>query len=619
MLKQLRNKETAKKILIGLAIIIIPAFVLWGAGSMGGGKGKGPSFAGTIFGKKVSFEEYAKSWRAAKNEAIMRYKDFDKVYKQLDLEGEAWNRLILLYEAKRQKINVDNDEVIETISKFPFLIKDNEFNVELYEQVVTNTFRIPPREFEEDIRESLIISRLVNDIVENVDISEEDLLRTYKEENEKIKIAYIAQSPKDFLKEIGASEEEIEDYYKANSHEFKLPERVDIDYIEFKYSDYTGGVKIEEDEMRYYYDAHIDEFEKGESIHARHILLENEEDAKDILKKLKRGEDFTKLAKKYSTGPTKDTGGDLGYFERGRMVPEFEEAAFALDAGEISDVVKTKFGYHIIKVEDRRQPRADEFEDVEEKIKNKLLKENAKNKAYDEAFLAVNSINKNSDFEKIAKEYNKVIKTTGHFPRYGVIPNIGWNPEIQKVAFGLKINQVGSLISPEEAGSEANYIIRLKEREESKIPPLEEVKKQVENKIKENKASETAKETAEKYREMIMQKMESGLSFKEAAKSAGLRPKESEYVTRLDYIKDIGPAEDIKEVFDYEVGDMSPVLTTKRVSCIVELTDFEPIEESDFEEGKEEFRKKLTGLRKSQILNKWLADLKQKANLKSNL
>ena len=187
------------------------------------------------------------------------------------------------------------------------------------------------------------------------------------------------------------------------------------------------------------------------------------------------------------------------------------------------------------------------------------------------------------------------------------------------MAFNLKLNQIGPLISPEGAESNANYVIRIKEKREPETPPLEDVKERIKGKVRQNKMSELAEGSMNQYRKTIMEKMESGLSFRKAAKSAGLEAKESEYITRLDYIKDVGPSTDIKEVFGYEVGEISTVLSTQRASCFVKLIDFKPIEEEKFEEAKEELRERLTGLKKSQFLNKWLTDLKQKAHLKSNL
>jgi peptidyl-prolyl cis-trans isomerase D len=617
MLKIFRSKNFVKLILIGLAVALI---AVWGLGSaVRRGGGGAPTYAGTIFGKKVAFKEYAKNWTAVKNDAMMRYKDFHKIYKQLDLEGQAWDRLILLYEAKRRRIKVNDQEVIDTIHNFSDLIRDGKFDTELYEYVLTNRFRISPREFEEDMRNSLIITKLMENITEEVSLTEEELLEEYKKENEKTKISYVTQSPRDFKDKAEITEDEIKDYYEAYSHEFKLPEQVDIEYVEFKYTDYTGGIEIGEDEIEYYYEAHPDEFEHPESIRARHILFEDEEKAKEILKKLKRGADFEKMAKEHSTGPTKDKGGDLGFFERGKMVPEFEEAAFALEAGKISDIVKTQFGYHIIKVEERKEGYTEKLEDVKAKIKDNILKESAKNKTYDEALLAAGKVNKSSDLEKVAEEYNKPIKNTGYFQQFGIIPNIGWNPDVQKAAFELKTGEVSSLISANDADSDAHYIIRVKEKKESEVPPLEEVKDKVERRVEQEKMSVMSKESMEKYNETILQKIAEGLSFKKAAESAGLEVKETEYISRTDYVKDIGPATDIEEVFGYVTGSISPVINTNRVSCVVRLVDFQGIDEAKFEEEKEEFREKITTRKKSQYVQQWITDLKQRANLQNNL
>src|SRR3989338_10672262 len=139
MLKQLRNKETAKKIFIFLALIIIPAFVLWGVGSTTKSK-SGPQYAGIVFGKKVSLEDYGQNWRAVKNEALMRYPNFNEIYEQLDLNGQAWDRLILLAEADKERIKINDEDVIKTIQGFPFLSRGGKFDVELYERLLKNTF-----------------------------------------------------------------------------------------------------------------------------------------------------------------------------------------------------------------------------------------------------------------------------------------------------------------------------------------------------------------------------------------------------------------------------------------------------------------------------------------------
>ncbi|MDD5680388.1 MAG: peptidyl-prolyl cis-trans isomerase [Candidatus Omnitrophica bacterium] len=618
MLKQLRNKDTAKKIFIVLALIIIPAFVLWGTGSMTQNK-SGGTYAGVMLGKKVSNQDYGSSWRAVKNEAIMRYPNFNEIYEQLDLNGQAWDRLILLREAERMRIKVTDDEVIKTIRSFQFLSRGGRFDVEMYERLLKNTFQTSPRDFEEDMRGSLKIAKLIDSITKSMEATDDELIKKYKEENDKIKIAYVTQSPKDFDDKVEASEKEAEEYYKVNYDAFKMPERVSIEFIEFGYPEYLGGITITDDQIKRYYDSHVKEFEHGESVRARHILVEDANLAADILKKIKGGRDFIQTAKEFSADATKENGGDLGYFEKGKMIPEFEEAAFALKPGEVSNIVKTQFGYHIIKVEDRKPPHTESFEEAKEKIKGRLTAEQAQAKAYSEALRAKSAIQKDADFEKVAKEYQKPIKKTGYFSKQELIPAIGWNPQVLRSAFTLKVNEVSPLISPDTVKSEANYIIKVVGKKEPGVPPLEEIKDEVRARIKQDKMNNLAKESMEKYRELIMAKIKSGLSFNNAAQSAGLTAKESEYITQADYIKDIGPAIDIKGVFEYKVGDISPVLVTPRSVCVAQLTDLRPADRVKFDATKDEFRKKYLEVKRAQTLDKWFSGLKSKAGVQSNI
>lgn len=137
--------------------------------------------------------------------------------------------------------------------------------------------------------------------------------------------------------------------------------------------DILGNIKVDDSEAKSYYEENKDKFKHETQVKARHILLETEEKAKEVLNKLNNGADFSEMAKEYSTGPSGERGGDLGYFTRGRMVKEFEDVAFALKVGEISEPVKTQFGYHIIKVEDRKEAGITPYEEVEEEIKRSIL------------------------------------------------------------------------------------------------------------------------------------------------------------------------------------------------------------------------------------------------------
>jgi len=192
MLKALRKKETVKKIFFVLAIIIIPAFVFWGAGGALRSRGKEANYAGKIFGRKVLFSEYQESFSAVKNQALMQFGDnLYKVEKYLNLYGQAWDRLILLAEARKRKIKINDDELIKRIRQLPFFQRDDKFNQKLYDTALNYIFRTPARDFEEEMRNSLAIGKLFDMVTRDVKVTEEDLLAAYKDEFEKVKAIYI--------------------------------------------------------------------------------------------------------------------------------------------------------------------------------------------------------------------------------------------------------------------------------------------------------------------------------------------------------------------------------------------------------------------------------------------
>lgn len=144
-------------------------------------------------------------------------------------------------------------------------------------------------------------------------------------------------------------------------------------------------VSVSEEEMKQYYESHKDEFQEPEEVRARHILVDTEEEAKEIADLISKGSDFSTLAKERSKCPSKDRGGDLGFFGRGQMDPEFEKVAFNLKVGEVSGIVKTRFGYHIIKLEEKKPARLKDYSTVKNLIRQRLI--TRKNEERSNAFI----------------------------------------------------------------------------------------------------------------------------------------------------------------------------------------------------------------------------------------
>jgi len=528
MLKQLRQKKLMKRILWALAIIIIPAFVFWGAGSALRTRGQGPSHAGTIFGKKVSFDKYGEAWQAVRNHAIMLYGDkLSEVYENLNLEARAWERLILLEEAKKQKVRVTDDEVIEAMQNFPFFQSNGTFDPKAYDLILKQVFKIEPRLFEEEIRGALVISKLRDFTVKDVTMTDEEVKGEYRKKNEKSKIAYILVSPNEFKKNIAVEDKELKDYYQNNTESFRVGEQVNIDYVGFEFENYKNDIEVTDEDIKSYYEKRKDEFDKEKA-----------------------------------------------------------------------------------------------FEEVKDLAKNKLIQERAKQKA----LLAAEKIDyiladKTKTLEEVAKENSLTIKQAGLFGKEGLIPQIGWFPKIQRVAFKLNIGERSNLIKSKTGFVKGYYIIRLKEKKDSHIPPLEEVKEKIENKLKEEKAMELASEKAERlYKKIERLAKTKKLTFQAAASKVEQPSKDSEFFTRNDYVQGVGLASEFGDtVFNSPTGEILPPAKVRAGFCLFAVVEIQPMDEEKFQEEKKEFAEKSFEAKKNTIVNEWYAKVIESANLKSNI
>lgn len=179
MLKLLRHKKTAKKIWIGLAIMVLPAFLFWGLGSAIRGKNEN-EYIGKIAGRKISKLEYKDALSAVRNIAIMEYgENLSKIEKALNLEAQAWQRLILLYEAKKYKIKTSDREVVELIESYPFFQRNGAFDNKAYNDTLKYLFRTQARLFEEQNRQNIILSKLYHKITEGVTIDDKEIQEGY--------------------------------------------------------------------------------------------------------------------------------------------------------------------------------------------------------------------------------------------------------------------------------------------------------------------------------------------------------------------------------------------------------------------------------------------------------
>jgi hypothetical protein len=428
MLKKLRHKKTAKKVWIILALIIIPAFVLWGAGSVTRSKQE-TGFAGKIFGRKISKIEFNEALSAVKNQAIMQFGDnFSQIQKQLNLEAEAWERIMLLQEAGKRKITVGDREVVALIKSYPFFQRKGNFDNNIYSQMLQYVFHTQARVFEEQTRQNLALVKLYNIITKDVAVSDAQIKDGYLKENEDISIYYIGALFTDMAGEISPSEEELKSYFLENSLQFKQPLSFNLEYA----------------------------------------ILASEDNIKRVSQRLRKEKDFTKLAKEFNLS-IKET----GLFRQTDPIPglgwspQVLSLINKLKIGDFSPVLYIDQNWYILRVKERKEPYIPQLETIKEKVKESFIRDKSQGLAKEKiqnCLKKLKEVYKDNcppqDLQNLAKEFGLKSGVTGNFKYASYIEGIGVSDEFWAKGRSLKENEYSELIN----APSGVYIIELKSK-----------------------------------------------------------------------------------------------------------------------------------------------------------
>jgi len=416
---------------------VLPAFVLWGAGSMGRGSRSEISYAGVIFGQKIPYSVYRDARQATRNQAIMQFGDnFSELEKKVDIEAQAWNRLILLAETKKRKIKVSDKETVTLIQKYLFFQKKGKFDNSIYLQMLQYVFRTPPRTFEEETRENIALSKLYDTVTQSVELNDKELRQEYKKENEQVSLYYLAALNSDFTKDAAVDEKELKSYFEKNSLEFKQPISFNIEYV---------GIDAASDE-----NAARDKADK-------------------IFLRLRRRENLKKIAQDFGL-EAKET----GLFGQTDPIPgigwsmELLNEISKLKAGQFLSPVYMDKTYYLLRVKEIKNAYVPDFEKIKDKVKDVFSRNKAQDLAKEKAENCMQKLNelykidpKTIDFETIAKEYGLKYGSTELFKYGSYIEGIGASDEFWMASQSLTPEGNFIMITGMPAGF---YIIKLKAR-----------------------------------------------------------------------------------------------------------------------------------------------------------
>ena len=514
MLDFVRTKQKSLLIKIAFALIIL-SFVIGYTmltAPTDQSPARGGDVAARINGTEISYTAYQSAYSNLYNLYQSIYQDnFNATLEeQLNLPRQAMQQLIeemlLVQEAQKLGMEVSKQELVDSIAGYEAFQINGQFNRDRYLQVL-NYQRMTPEQFENAQRRQILTQKMRERLQQGISVSEEELRDAFHEENDTVNLSYVWLTPELVETKVEVTEEGLGNFFQENIEDFRIPEKVSIRYLQFdpeRYQDQIGA--FNDDELERYYRRHLDQYEIQEQVKAAHILLKIPEDADEatvtkrreladsLLAQLRDGADFAQLARAHSDDQSNaDDGGELGYFKRGVMVSEFEEAAFSLNPGELSEIVRTPFGFHIIRVSEHIQPGVKPLVDVIDQVKQGLTEEKARQLAYEKAMDAYNINRKSGDLDNAAAGNDLGVKESGLFAAGGPIDGIGRQTEISQAAFTL---EPGELARPVQT-DQGIVLFTLKDRQDSYLPELAEVRPRVEQAYRRQQATTLARELAD--------------------------------------------------------------------------------------------------------------------------
>ncbi len=525
-LKWLRdNLRHLKFILWGVvAVFVLLVFVDWGAGRAGGSGGGGAAVR--VGDRTVSETEFLNEMRRLDQRFSDIYGDrWSELRSQVDLAGQTASYLIdrelQLAEAQDAGITVTREELQGAILEIPsFRREDGEFvGAETYKRIIRSYFRMAPEEFEQSLTEDLLIGKLNALAERNVWISDAEAEDEYRRQQEVSDLDVIQLRYEPHLVEVVMSEEDARSAFERTADEYHRDEQRLIRYLLVETAKLRRLLAVDEEELIAYYEDHRDEFLQDEQANARHILIRVAPDATEeeraeaevraggVATIAKQGADFAELAAIHSEDPgSKDDGGDLGWFGRGRMVEEFEDAVFSAKPGEIIGPVKSQFGYHIIRVEAFRPEHQQPFEEVEEQIRFRVVEGRAAAEAEARAIALARRLETErpetqAQWQAIADEDEAVaLNQSLPFDAGAAIPGASEGAELADEAYAATVGDIHGPV----AASRGWIVWQLEEIRPAGIPPFEDVRTEVEQTLRRERALaltvEEGRQLAERWR-----------------------------------------------------------------------------------------------------------------------
>ena len=554
-------------------------------------------------------------------------KPLEGFYAQQILQQLVFTREIE-FEAKRLGITVSDQERADRIRQYlPAAFTGGTFvGTDQYAAMVQQNFHMSFQAFENLVSEGLLEEKFRKLVTDGISASPDDLQQEFRYKNEKVKLDYALIKPEDLEAKITPSDSEIKDYYEKNKAKYQVPERRSVRYALLDVNQLRQSIQISDGQLKDQYQQNIQQYQVPNQVHVQHILFrtagrpdaeveEIKKRAEDVLQQARKGAKFDELAKKYSEDPgSKDKGGDLSWIRQGQTVPEFEKTAFSLAPGQISDLVKTEYGFHIIKVLEKQTAHTKPFDEVKDSLRTPLMLSEADRQAADTADQLSLAIRKSSraSLDDLAKQYHLTLGETRLVSATDPLLELGNSQDVKDAIFRLRPGEL-SLPIKNDRGF---VVLLLKDDSPAHPGSLDEVRDRVITELKKEKSAELAKSKADE----LTKRVGAGEKFDAAAKALGLEPKTSDLFPRSGTIAGAASGKQLGAAFNLKPGDMGPVLNLGQNWLVYRVAEKVEANPADFEAQKKQLAEEVLQSKRNMAFEAFRAALgdrlKQEGKLK---
>lgn len=631
MLGLFRRKAQSPTLQFTILIIIL-VFIFWGVGT-NNDKATLNAVA-TVNDEAISFRDYQKQYDQTINSMRDQFGGSlpSGLLEQLNIKQQVINKLVqsalLRQGAQKIGIYVSDQELQNAIKEMAAFQNNGFFDVNQYEQILAGN-RMTVSQFEEGMRYDLLSAKVLDHLGRFGHVSPAALQDIFNYQYRGLKLDYVSFSPDAFKNKVEKTDALLAPFFEANKTKYQTAPQVKIKSLQFLFADFAEDSTPDDEAIEKYYQTNIDSYSLPERRKARHILIKmtatdsaEQKAAKRkqidaIAAEVKTGKDFAELAKKHSEDSSAKQGGDLGLFGRGQMIKPFEDAVFAMQEGQTSDVVETTFGLHLIKLEKIEAAKTQSLDEVKAAIVTKLSAAASKNKAFQaaneayEQIIVAGSLAKYTETKSTEDKGGK-ISASELFSQQNPPEDLQDSPELVNAAFTLNKGELSSIVE-----SSKGYAILLVD---DKIPPAQQELSAVRDTVEGDFIAAESIKLAKQAAEALHAKIKAGGSLAQEAKALTLEMQSTPFISRANNSEAKLPGQIVQEALS--LSEQNPLLdkvaSDNNTFYVVAYNASQEPDQTLFDEKRAELEAKLVQERKNDLVTAWIETLRQKSKISTN-